>query len=43
MRGTVGELCEVFEIGTFGLEVASAFPETCFDPRGDIRGLIRCA
>ncbi len=42
MGRTVGELCQVFEIGTFCLEAASAFLETCFDLSRDIRGLIRC-
>ena len=42
LRRTVGELCQVFELGTFGLEVTSALPETCFDLGRDIRGLMRC-
>jgi hypothetical protein len=42
MRCPVGESCQVFELGTFGLEVASALSETCFDLGWDIRGLIRC-
>jgi hypothetical protein len=42
LRSTVGELCQVFELGTFGREVASALPETGFDVGRDIRGLIRC-
>ena len=39
---TVGEFCQVFELGTFALEVASTFAETCFDLGRDITGLIRC-
>lgn len=35
-------MCQVFELGTFGLEAASALPETCFDLGRDIRGFIRC-
>ncbi len=36
-------LCQVLELRIFGLEVASAVPETCFDLSRDIRGLIHCA
>jgi len=42
LRRTMGELCQVFEVGTFSLDVASAFLETCFDLGRDIRGSIRC-
>ena len=35
-------MCQVFEVNTFGLEVASALPESCFDLGRDIRRLIRC-
>jgi len=35
-------MCQVFKLGTFGVEAASALPETCFDLDRDIRGLIRC-
>ena len=34
-------MCQVFELGTFGLEVASALLKTCFDLGRDISGLIR--